>query len=38
MIRDLAERTIRGDFGNGQERRIDLDFYMPLFKMKLIDN
>ena len=28
MIRDLAERTIRGDFGNGQERR----------KMKLIDN
>lgn len=21
MIRKLAERTIRGDFGNGQERR-----------------
>ena len=24
MIRDLAERTIRGDFGNGQERRFIL--------------
>ena len=30
MIRDLAERTIRGDFGNGQERRDTLGFLYPL--------
>ena len=31
MIRDLAERTIRGDFGNGQERRDRLGFlYAPV--------
>lgn len=30
MIRDLAERTIRGDFGNGQERRDTLGILYPL--------
>ena len=31
MIRDLAERTIRGDFGNGQERRFILGpLYAPV--------
>lgn len=29
MIRDLAERTIRGDFGNGQERRDRLGILYP---------
>ena len=31
MIRDLADRTIRGEFGDGQERRDNLGIlYVPV--------
>lgn len=34
----LVDRTIRGDFGNGEERKRRLGPYMDLFKMELIEN